>query len=53
MAALRGHMLDGRLTAEEFDERLASAHRARTWADLDAVSMNLPVNRGSHESAAS
>jgi hypothetical protein len=39
---LRDHMLAGRLTAEEFEERLGSAHRARTRADLDAVTADLP-----------
>ncbi|HET6871033.1 MAG TPA: DUF1707 domain-containing protein [Solirubrobacteraceae bacterium] len=39
---LRGHMLDGRLTAEEFEQRVDATHRARTRADLDAVAMNLP-----------
>jgi hypothetical protein len=44
IAQLREHMLVGRLTAEEFEERLASAQRARTWADLDAVSSDLPAS---------
>jgi hypothetical protein len=39
---LRGHMLAGRLTAEEFEDRVDAAHRARTRGDLDAVAMNLP-----------
>lgn len=43
---LRAHMLAGRLTAEEFDERLGATHRARTWADLDAVRVDLPVIPG-------
>lgn len=37
-------MLAGRLTAEEFDERVASANRARTRADLDAVRVDLPLS---------
>jgi Domain of unknown function (DUF1707) len=40
---LRRHMLAGRLTTEEFEERLGSAHTARTRADLDAVMVDLPI----------
>jgi Domain of unknown function (DUF1707) len=39
---LRGHLLAGRLNADEFEERVASAQRARTRADLEAVRTNLP-----------
>jgi hypothetical protein len=39
---LRRHMLAGRLTADEFEERLGSAQRARTHADVDAARVNLP-----------
>ncbi len=39
---LRDHMLAGRLTAEEFEERVDAVHRARTRGDLEAVGMNLP-----------
>lgn len=39
---LRAHLLAGRLSAEEFEERVDSAQRARTRADLDAVTINLP-----------
>jgi Domain of unknown function (DUF1707) len=39
---LRGHMLAGRLTAEEFERRVGWAHAARTRADLDAVRTDLP-----------
>jgi hypothetical protein len=45
-AELREHMLAGRLTAEEFEQRLVLAHRARTRADLDAARIDLPVPRG-------
>lgn len=41
---LREHMLAGRLTADEFEERLGLAHTARTWGDLAAVGANLPVS---------
>jgi Domain of unknown function (DUF1707) len=41
---LRGHMLAGRLTAVEFEERLGSVHAARTWADLGALRGDLPMS---------
>ena len=40
---LREHMLAGRLSAEEFEERLASAYRALTQAELDALRADLPM----------
>jgi hypothetical protein len=43
MEELRRHMLAGRLTAEEFEQRLANAHNARTRMDIDAITVNLPV----------
>ncbi|MGA2925677.1 MAG: DUF1707 domain-containing protein [Solirubrobacteraceae bacterium] len=43
--SLREHMLAGRLTAEEFEERLGSAHKARTRVDLDAVNADLPASK--------
>ncbi|MGH2895531.1 MAG: DUF1707 SHOCT-like domain-containing protein [Solirubrobacteraceae bacterium] len=39
---LRGHLLSGRLTAEEFEERVSIAQKARTRADLDAATVHLP-----------
>jgi hypothetical protein len=45
---LREHMLAGRLTAEEFDERLGLAHAARTRGDLDAVMVDLPLSLRTH-----
>ena len=39
---LRGHMLAGRVTPEEFEERVDAAHRARTRRDLDATGIDLP-----------
>jgi hypothetical protein len=42
-AELREHMIAGRLTADEFEQRLASTHRARTRADLDAARIDLPL----------
>ncbi len=40
---LRRHMLAGRLSAEEFEERLTLVYRARARADLDAAQTHLPL----------
>ena len=39
---LRRHTGDGRLTLDEFEERVDEALRARTRADLDTVTRELP-----------
>jgi Domain of unknown function (DUF1707) len=39
---LRGHLLSGRLTAEEFEERVSTAQKARTRGDLDTATIHLP-----------
>ncbi len=39
---LRGHLMAGRLTPEEFEERVSAAQKARTRADLDAATIHLP-----------
>jgi hypothetical protein len=44
--ALREHLLAGRLTLEEFSERVESAYGARTESDLVAVSSALPAVTG-------
>ena len=41
---LHRHMVAGRVTTEEFEERLGSAHIARTRGDLDAVTSDLPMS---------
>ncbi len=41
---LREHLLAGRLTPEEFEERLDVAYKARTRADLDALRADLPMS---------
>jgi hypothetical protein len=41
---LREHALAGRLSSEEMEERIGSAYRARTRADLDALRADLPVS---------
>jgi Domain of unknown function (DUF1707) len=40
--ALRQHHVEGRLTAEELEERAGKAYAARTLADLDALATDLP-----------
>lgn len=41
---LREHAVEGRLTSEEFEERVGGAYRASTRADLDALRADLPVS---------
>ena len=41
-AALREHMAAGRLTTEEFDERLDKVYAAKTLGDLDDLMADLP-----------
>lgn len=41
-AALREHLAAGRLTTEEFDERLGQAFAAKTLGDLQGVTADLP-----------
>jgi Domain of unknown function (DUF1707) len=44
VSLLRGHWVSGRLTAEEFEERVAEAWRARDAADLWQALRALPVD---------
>lgn len=46
MAALREHFAQGRLTAEELDERLGDALTARTGGDLRRLTADLPEPHG-------
>lgn len=41
---LREHMLAGRLTSSEFEERLDLAYKATTRGDLDALRADLPMS---------
>lgn len=44
VAALLGeHMAAGRLTVEEYDERLARAYAARTYGEFDQLTADLPA----------
>jgi uncharacterized protein DUF1707 len=41
---LREHAVAGRLTSEELEERIGSAYRATTRADLETLRADLPVS---------
>jgi hypothetical protein len=38
------HMAAGRLTVDEYDERLASTYAARTYGELDELTADLPTS---------
>ena len=40
---LRDAYTEGRLTLEEFEERMSAAYAARTWSDLRELTGDLPV----------
>ena len=41
-ASLRGDLLAGRLTVEEYEDRVARVYRSSTYAELDALVADLP-----------
>jgi len=43
VASLREHLAEGRLTLDEFTERIDLAYRARTHAELDDLARDLPA----------
>jgi uncharacterized membrane protein YdbT with pleckstrin-like domain len=45
---LRNAAAEGRLLAEELEQRLGTAFKARTYGELDAVVADLPTARDSH-----
>jgi Domain of unknown function (DUF1707) len=45
IAQLREHVVAGRLTTEEFEDRVAGAHGARTRAEIAAVTSDLPLGQ--------
>lgn len=45
---LRTSAAEGRLTMEEFEQRMAAAYSARTYADLAALTADLPVDLRAH-----
>jgi hypothetical protein len=40
---LNAALAQGRLTADEHDQRLSAAHAARTWQQLDQLTTDLPA----------
>ena len=51
-AILREAAGDGRLDLDELDERLGLVYRAKTYADLEPITRDLPDTAGSSEPAA-
>lgn len=47
IALLREHSVEGRLTLEEFTDRMSSASLARTSDELEALARDLPAPQGS------
>ena len=45
VVALREHAAAGRLTLEEFTQRMSAAYEARTTQELDELARDLPVER--------
>jgi hypothetical protein len=43
VTVLREAYSEGRLTADEFDERTSAAYAARTWGELRELTADLPV----------
>lgn len=43
---LRQHTADGRLTMDEFEQRMSAAYEARTYAELAQLTRDLPVDLG-------
>jgi hypothetical protein len=43
VATLRDAYMAGRLTMDEFDERMTAAYSGRTWGDLRPLTADLPV----------
>ena len=46
VVALRDHAGEGRLSLEEFSERMEQAYRARTLSELDSLTRDLPATAG-------
>lgn len=44
VAALREQTAEGRLTLEEFDQRMSAAYQAKTWGELGELTTDLPVD---------
>ncbi|WP_419995316.1 DUF1707 SHOCT-like domain-containing protein [Streptomyces boninensis] len=49
---LRDALAEGRLGMEEFEERLEDTYKARTYAELEPITRDLPVKSAGHAPAA-
>jgi len=49
---LRQHTADGRLTMEEFEQRMSAAYAAKTYGDLAQLTRDLPVDLGARGAGA-
>ena len=47
---LRQHTADGRLTMDEFEQRMTAAYAARTYGELAELTRDLPVDLGARSS---
>ena len=45
---LRQHSAEGRITSEEFDERMSAAYAAKTMGALSELTSDLPVDLAEH-----
>jgi hypothetical protein len=45
---LRQHSVEGRLTSDEFEERMAAAYTAKTMGALAELTVDLPVDLAEH-----
>src|SRR5665213_469927 len=50
---LREHMLAGRLSSDEFEQRLELTYKASTRADLDEIRADLPMSSTALQAAVS
>src|SRR5436305_12217657 len=50
---LRQHTADGRLTMDEFEQRMTAAYAAKTYGELAQLTRDLPVDLGARSGGAS
>lgn len=50
---LRQHTADGRLTMDEFEQRMSAAYAAKTYGDLAGLTRDLPVDLGARSGGSS
>jgi hypothetical protein len=49
---LRQHTAEGRLTMDEFEQRMSAAYEAKTYGDLSQLTRDLPVDLGARSRGA-